>query len=170
MLSRASLIFDEPQSRPLARRLHFQPQDGYARYQLDLRSVGRNSPPKRSVYEQQKPNRDFALLLRTLHRHYTILDSEALMETFLDQGSGLYDLLIEAVEPLHSAFGERRIFHIRVQISDDGNLIKVGVQLPPDFGDDAERALHSFDSAWWLDNCHRSAGCVVFDYEIQDVV
>jgi hypothetical protein len=74
------------------------------------------------------------------------------------------------VGPLQVAFGEGRIIQLRVQASDDDSLLKAAVQLPADFGDDPERALRSFDAQWWLDNCRRSGGALVFDYEIQDAV
>jgi len=50
---------------------------------------------------------------------------------------------------------------------DDDSMLKVAVQLPADFAGDPERALRSFDREWWIGNCHRSRGSLVFDYEIQ---
>jgi hypothetical protein len=70
---------------------------------------------------------------------------------------------------LTTAFGEGRLFHIRLQSSDDDRLLKVAVRLPADFVD-AEQALHTFDQEWWLNNRYRSGGALVFDYEIQDAV
>jgi hypothetical protein len=107
--------------------------------------------------------------LRALERYYVILDSDRLVE-LLEAESALYALLVEAVRPLQNAFGEGRIARVRVQSSDDESLLKVAVQLPADFGDDPERALRSFDREWWLRNCHRSGGALVFDYEMQDAV
>jgi hypothetical protein len=121
-------------------------------------------------YEQARPNRDYAEQLRSLQQHYTILDSNRLIIELLEEEPALYTLLVEAVRPLQNAFGERRIVQVRVQFSDDDSLLKVAVQLPADFGGDPERALRSFDGEWWLNNCHRSGGALVFDYEIQDAV
>jgi hypothetical protein len=72
--------------------------------------------------------------------------------------------------PLKNAFGESPTFQIRVQFSDDDSLVKVAVQLPADPQGEPERALRYFDEQWWLKNCHRSGGALVFDYEIQDAV
>jgi hypothetical protein len=121
-------------------------------------------------YEQARPNRDSAAQLRSLQQHYTILDSNRVIIKLLEEESALYTLLVEAVSPLKNAFGEGRIVQVRVQFSDDDSLLKVAVQLPADFENDPERALRSFDEDWWLSNCHRSGGALVFDYEIQDAV
>jgi hypothetical protein len=120
-------------------------------------------------YEQTRSNRDYAGQLRSLQQHYTTRDSNRLIIEILEEEPALYTLLAEAVRPLQDAFGERRLIQIRVQFSDDDSLLKVAVQLPADF-DDPELALHSFDRDWWLNNCHRSGGALVFDYEIQDAV
>jgi hypothetical protein len=77
---------------------------------------------------------------------------------------------MEAVAPLKNAFGEMPVLQVRVQSSDDDSLVKVAVQLPADLAGEPERALRSFDEHWWLKNCHRSSGTLVFDYEIQDAV
>ncbi len=77
-----------------------------------------------------------------------------------------YELLSESIRPLMAAFGEDRIICVRAQPHGDGRLLKVSVQLPAGFIN-AEQALRHFDREWWLDNCHRSDGSLVFDYEIQ---
>jgi hypothetical protein len=121
-------------------------------------------------YEQTGPNRDYAGQLRSVQQHYTTLDPSRVIIAVLEEQPALYTLLIEAVRPLHNAFGERRLIQIRVQSSDDDSLLKVAVQLPADFSGDPELALRSFDRNWWLDNCQRSGGALVFDYEIRDAV
>ena len=60
--------------------------------------------------------------------------------------------------------------HVWAQSSDDDSILKVAVQLPADFDRDPERALQSFDEEWWLNNCHRSGGVLVFDYEMHDAI
>lgn len=126
--------------------------------------------PRAYCYEQVRPSRDFAAQRRFLQQHYMILDNDRVITELLEEEPALYTLLIEAVKPLQDAFGEKRIVQVRTQFSDDETLLKVAVQLPGDFGDDPERALRSFDRPWWLHNCHRSNGALVFDYEIQDAV
>ena len=121
-------------------------------------------------YEQTCPKRDLDAQLRSLQRQYTILDSDRVITKLLEQEPTLFRLLVEAVNPLRAAFGERRLFQLRVQYSDEDSLLKVAVQLPVDFDDDPEQALHSFDTEWWLNNCYRSGGVLVFDYEIQNAI
>jgi hypothetical protein len=122
------------------------------------------------LYEQRLPTRDFTLQLQTLHRYYTIMDDDRTIIEFLQEEPELYPLLLDAVDPLRQAFGEKRLIYIRVQTCDEDNILKVAVWLPAGFGDDPERALQTFDQAWWLKNCHRSGGALVFDYEMQDAI
>jgi hypothetical protein len=107
--------------------------------------------------------------VRTLQGHYTIADNDSVISGLLSQQRSLYGILMEAVTPLHQAFGERRVLQLRAQFSDEESMLKAVVWLPVNF-DDPERALRSFDATWWLQNCHRSGGSLVFDYEIQDAV
>jgi hypothetical protein len=121
-------------------------------------------------YHRHQIKKDHAEQLRTLYQHYVILDnSSALIELF-EAEPALYQLLIDAVAPLRRAFGDKRVIHIRVQSSDEDSILKVAVQLPPTFEGDPERALRSFDEAWWLHNCHRSGGVLVFDYETHNAI
>ncbi|HYW42528.1 MAG TPA: hypothetical protein VE959_06705 [Bryobacteraceae bacterium] len=117
-----------------------------------------------------RADRDFVVQLRTLRQHYTTVDSDHAIIELLEEQPALYPLLVEAVRPLRNAFGEGRQIQFRVQSSDDDILLKVAVQLPGDSGGDPERTLASFDSDWWLDNCHRSGGALVFDYKIRDAI
>lgn len=97
--------------------------------------------------------------------------SNFIVMELLEEEPGLFALLEEAVRPLQIAFGDKRIFQARVRNSDDERLLKIAVQLPADLGGlNPEQALASFDTEWWLNNCHRSRGVLVFDYEIQDAV
>lgn len=112
----------------------------------------------------------FAVQLPFLQQHYTILDNNHSLIELLREDPALAALLIEAVKPLRNAFGEGRILQLRVQSSDDDSFLKVAVQLPSHFDGDPERALRSFDAGWWLENCHRSGGALVFDYEIHAAV
>jgi hypothetical protein len=122
-----------------------------------------------SVKISEPPIRDLKAELHSLQQHYTILDNR-LVIGLLNDAPALGSLLMEAVKPLRKAFIERPTLQIRVQFSDDDSLVKVAVQLPAGLGDKPERALRSFDEHWWLKNCHRSGGALVFDYEIRDAV
>ena len=105
--------------------------------------------------------------LSALQKHYTMEDSDREVVNILEACPTLFPLLMEASQPLQTAFGEKALFHVLVQYSDEDNLLRVAVQLPPDFAEPA-KALGSFDRNWWVNNCHRSGGMLVFDYEIQD--
>ena len=120
------------------------------------------------LYTQAPPRHDFTAQLRTLQKDYTIVDSDRDVMELLEEHASLFPLLVQAVQPLKSAFGER-LFHIRVQHSDYDSLLKIAVRLPDDFVE-PETALRSFDTNWWINNCQRSSGALVFDYEIQDAV
>lgn len=87
----------------------------------------------------------------------------------LSEQRSLYGILIGAVRPLRRAFGERRALQLRAQFGDEEVTLKAVVWLPANF-EGPERALRSFDEAWWLQNCKRSGGSLVFDYEIQEAV
>lgn len=170
---------DAPQTGPVPPPPHSQAPDWYERQQstnspakIGAQSawLARDISSEGCSYEQIRPNRDFAPRLRSLQQYYAIQDSVFLVLELLAEEPVLYALLIEAVEPLQHAFGSGRILKLRVQISDDDSFVKVAVQLPQNLDYDPERALGSFDAGWWLNNCHRSGGALLFDYEIQDAV
>jgi len=106
--------------------------------------------------------------VRALQERYTIADTDSVAGILSGQRS-LFRILVEAAAPLHQAFGKRRVLQLRAQFSDEESMLKAVVRIPANF-DDPERALRSFDAAWWLENCRRSGGSLVFDYEIQDAV
>lgn len=74
-------------------------------------------------------------------------------------------LLAEARPHLGRAFGVSRT-GLRYQRTDDGVHWKLVMLLPRDFSGDPEACLRQFDETWWLNNCHRSGGRLVFDYEV----
>ena len=169
MASQRAVGFDIPQNRPRVPPPFHQTPEWYKIQQETgvRRSAGRVRPDS---HEQPLLNQNFALQLCPLQRHYTILDDDRRIIELLGEEPALHALLLEAVKPLQDAFGEKRIVQVRVQSSDEDSLLKVAVQLPADFGADPERALRSFDEAWWLNNCHRSGGALVFDYEMRDAI
>ena len=134
--------------------------------EIAFHSQATQSPFYTALLGKARPSQNLMAQLRSLQQHYTILDDDRLITEILEEETSLYTLLIEAIKPLQHAFGEKRIIHLRIQSSEDDIIVKVAVQLPADFGDDPERALQSFDEEWWLNNCHRSDGALVFDYEI----
>ena len=166
MPSQAGVELYTSQSVPPAFWLFHQDTEMYKDQQIMVLSRGEDFVNTGIFYEQQRPNRDFTAQLRVLHRHYTILDDSRVITGLLEEEPALYSLLIDAVAPLQRAFGDRRLVYIRVQSCDEDSLLKVVIRLPANFGGDPECALQAFDREWWLNNCHRSGGALVFDYEM----
>ena len=107
--------------------------------------------------------------LLSLQHHYTFLDEDGAMIELLRAEPTLFNLLLEAVEPINRAFGEIRILTTRIQAYEDDTLLKIVALLPAHPKSNPEDALLGFDQDWWLNNCHRSR-MLVFDYEIQDAL
>ena len=107
--------------------------------------------------------------LLSLQKSYQTAGDEDVIKEVLTGHASLHSLLMEAVQPLHRAFGPTRVLCLRGQSSDDENLVSVIVRLPASFGD-PEAALRAFDADWWLANCHRSDGVLAFDYETRDAL
>ena len=168
--------FEQPQTRPPTPSPFFRPAGWDERQQpTNYRQFVPGGELKSSKaafsdpYLQTRPHRDVSAQLRTLQQHYTIVDSDRDIIGVLEDYPALFALLAEAVKALQNAFGKNRLLQVRVQHSDDDKLLKVAVLLPADFAC-PELALRSFDTGWWIDNCQRSSGALVFDCEIQDAV
>jgi hypothetical protein len=173
-----SVVFDIPQNRPPAPPASYRDVRGYNYQQtmIPLRKpyfvigASLDDGVLSSVYEHSQPKKDFSAQLRALHQHYTILNDDRTFIELLATEPALYSLLIEAVEPLRHAFGDKRLIYIRIQPADEGSILKVTVRLPANFRNNPEGALRAFDEDWWLNNCHRSSGVLVFDYEMQNAI
>ncbi len=79
--------------------------------------------------------------------------------------SEIAQLIQESLPFLWEAFGRYHI-SIRRQDTEGEDLCRVVVLLPPDYQGDPGDALRRFDETWWLSNCHRANGNLVFDYEV----
>jgi hypothetical protein len=178
-----SVVFDIPQTRPSVARTFYrdaicQNVGEYDNQQLRVvlqkarLATGASSDDRglSYVYDHPQPKKDFAEQLRSLYQYYTILSDDRTVMELLATEPALYSLLIEAVEPLRQAFGDKRLIYIRVLSSDEDSVLKVTVRLPATFDDNPEGTLQAFDQAWWLSNCHRSGGTLVFDYEMPDAI
>ena len=75
------------------------------------------------------------------------------------------ELAREAIPYLRQAFGEECQILLRLQSTEEGPLYKMTVHLLPQYDRNPDQALRQFEETWWLDNCHRSEGNLVFDYE-----
>ena len=167
MLNSFETVSSQPGQGPPSR-----PSDSYDWYKEAQTTIPPYPvvPLQKLSYEQTRPKRDFSEQIRTLQQHYTILGHTDLLIKLLEEEPELYRLLLGAIDPLKRTFGEIRLIHLRVLSSDEDSFLKVAVQLPPSSTASAATALRSFDNAWWLDNCHRSGGALVFDYELQHAV
>jgi hypothetical protein len=178
-----SVVFDIPQTCPSVTRTFYRDTVGQGTRKHDnqqirvmLRKarlatgVSSDDHGLSDVYNHPQPKKNFAEQLRILHQHYTILSDDRTIIELLAAERALYSLLLDAVAPLRQAFGDKRLIYIRVQSSDEDSILKITVRLPAHFGDDPEGALQAFDEAWWLNNCHRSRGTLVFDYEMPDAI
>ena len=176
------VVFDIPQTRPsVARAFHrdasCQDVEEYENQQTKvIRKVrldtGASSDNCGLSYfcNYSQPKKDFTEQLRTLNQHYTILGDDRTIVELLATEPVLYSLLIEAIEPLRQVFGDKHLIYIQVLSSNEDSILKVTVRLPANFGGNPEDALQAFDEMWWLSNCHRSSGTLVFDYEMPDAI
>jgi hypothetical protein len=173
-----SVVFDMPQNPLTVPPASYQDVRGYDYQQTMIpqreprfaTDAGSDDYVLSYIYEHPQPKKDFSAQLSALHQHYTILDDNHTFIELLATDPALYLLLIKAVEPHRHAFGDKRLIYIRIQLSDEDNILKVTVRLPANFGENPEAALQAFDEEWWLNNCHRSRSLLVFDYEMQNAV
>ena len=117
MPSQAGVVFDIPQNFPSALTRLDQDIREYDDQQVVIspRKAGvatgarSNNWASSYFYDRPQPNIDFTAQLRTLHQHYTILDNDHTVTELLKTEPALYSLLIEAIEPLRHAFGNKRL-------------------------------------------------------------
>lgn len=105
--------------------------------------------------------------LEQLEQHY-ILEGKNALTALLQEQRDLPAILTEAVPQLRRWFGDR-LLQLKAT-SDDDNVIARGSVVWPGSLQDAEAALAAFDQNWWLENCVRSHGYLVFDFELVDGV
>ncbi|WP_287129964.1 hypothetical protein [Candidatus Cyanaurora vandensis] len=162
MVNQLATAFDTPQYRPSREKpvINIFP--------FPLHKLAMCSSPL--LEKQAGFARNWISELDSLQQHYLILDSDHTIIKILQEEPNLYELLMEAVKPLEDVFGTSRIIQIRVQLADEDYMLRVAVQLPSNFEGEPEHKLNSFHEAWWLDNCHRSGGTLVFDYELRDAI
>lgn len=143
-----------------------QPPDDFAKRE-EVQEANREHGeglPGGLTNDRAQPQRKEPKLGR-LERAYVIRDSELLSQV-LEESPFLGELLWEAVAQLDCSFGPGSIKKVEVIRSDEGLSIGVIIRNCADGPNDAEDALREFDEKWWLLNCHRSDGSLVFDYEI----
>jgi hypothetical protein len=102
-----------------------------------------------------------------LERQY-ILEGKNGLVTLLQEQRGLPGLLLDAVPQLRRWFGDR-LLQLRVSADEEDITARASVVWSGGL-EEAEEALRAFDRNWWLANCPRSNGYLVFDFELVDGV
>ena len=102
-----------------------------------------------------------------LERHY-ILDGRNDLIKLLREQRDLPGLLLDAVPQLRQWFGDR-LLQLQVSADEEDITARASVVWPGDL-ERAEAALRAFDQNWWLTNCAKSNGYLVFDFELVDGV
>jgi hypothetical protein len=120
-----------------------------------------------SGVQPHPPNATAELWIKRLERHYAIQERSALSSLLREQGQ-LPGLLMEAVPYLPKWFGDRPL-HLRVSYAEEEIALRASVVWPSAL-EPAEEALRAFDADWWLANCAKSDGYLVFDFELVDGV
>lgn len=106
--------------------------------------------------------------LQKIEAHYIITEAREWVSRLFYAQRGLPRLLLDAVRPLRQAFGDRLL---QLQAISDGD--EISLRATVQWADDPESARvarEKFDQHWWLDNCNRAHGYLVFDYELVDAV
>lgn len=157
-------------SQPRPHEPPIRPQQHWFRQDPDISIRSPRDPVRNNVgiFPQQIENtsRVSVELLSVLRQNYIIQATQELTN-FLSAFPVLGFLLCEAVRPIRDAFGDQHFLQIGLEGSEDGFVINAVISLPENFPN-PENALREFDQHWWLENCSRSYGSLVFDYELRD--
>ena len=102
--------------------------------------------------------------LATLEQAY-VLDDRSAIPAFIERNR-LLELLLEAREPLASAFGEAPVKKLTLVEDDEGFVTLFCLILVPGALEEARHALNSFDESWWLAHSHQAGGKLNFDFEL----
>ncbi|MFZ0629720.1 MAG: hypothetical protein WA399_02090 [Acidobacteriaceae bacterium] len=112
------------------------------------------------LYEEQQRE------LETLRRVYVFVDS-SLVRAFLREHRALPVLLLDAVPWLKSAFGDTPTLQLQLMIEEGEPATLCGLVLWTGALESAKEALRRFDDNWWLSNCRRASGNLIFDIELR---
>jgi hypothetical protein len=120
----------------------------------------------RRVLFAQNPLELVSESINKVEAHYIITEGKERVAGLFCEQRELPKLLLEAVRPLRTSFGEKLL---QLQANSDGDdiFLKSTILWPGDAAS-ARAALDNFDQSWWLDNCTRAHGHLIFDYELVD--
>jgi hypothetical protein len=94
-----------------------------------------------------------------------VLDDRSSILEFIKRNR-LLEVLLEARDPLASAFGETAVKKLTLVEDDEGFVTLFCLVLTPGNLDEAKRALNSFDENWWLARSCAAPGKLNFDFEL----
>lgn len=103
--------------------------------------------------------------MNELKRHF-VLPDDSTVNAFLDQHSGMAQILLEAVTPLRLNFGPEAIFTLQAPIDESGDQTLYASVLWPGSLQAVRAALDQFDRTWWISRSRLAAGDLVFTYEL----
>lgn len=94
-----------------------------------------------------------------------VFDDRSAVAAFIERNR-IRRLVLEAREPLNTAFGEAAMKTLTLVRDDEGfDALFCLVMVPGDM-QEARRALRSFDERWWLACSAQAAGKLNFDFEL----
>lgn len=103
--------------------------------------------------------------LAKLRKLYVFWDADQ-VEEFLRTHRALTEIFLEAVIPLRECFGIDAPLALDVTWEEGPPKVIYGLVVWRGERTAARAALRRFDESWWIDNSRRSAGKIVFDYEL----
>jgi hypothetical protein len=118
-------------------------------------------------YHQEKPE-STPVSERELNdvRARYVFSEPAEVELFLKDHRTIPGLLLEAAAYLRNCFGPIVPLRLTVSLEEDGSRTLQALAVWNGPLNEAKNALARFDMDWWLDNCRRSSGRTIFDYEL----
>lgn len=105
-----------------------------------------------------------SLVIPDLQKIY-VIDDASRVSSFV-RWNRLRGLLLEAGEPLDSAFGAGAVKRLSLSGDEEGSLTLFCLVMWPGDMREARRALRVFDEQWWLARCQQAAGKLNFDFEL----
>jgi hypothetical protein len=108
---------------------------------------------------------EFQNSLDILKSRFIFNNAEA-VEDFLRNHRGLASVLLEAAPHMKKAFGEETPLALEIMQEDGSPRVIYALARWRGGRAESRNALNSFDESWLMSNLKKSAGRIVFDYEL----
>lgn len=129
---------------------------------IDLRTT--RDQPQPSVFgHPDYPSREKRL--DQLQRYFVFPPGPSIDSLLLNYPT-VSQLLLEAAPHLQRVFAPATIFELKAPLDEFGDLTVYAVVRWAGSILDVSEALERFDDEWWLANCARASGLLVFTYEL----